>query len=246
VIHYARSLVLLTLVAVAAWLGFWQLDRMQSKQALIDQFKNAPEMDLMRAVEADNKYARVKVSGHYDPAWQFLVDNKINKGQVGVHVLSLFQPDYGNPVLVNRGWLPVAADRRTLPTAPLPKGGQVITGLLTRPNEDGIRLGDPQPIEVSDQAILITYLDMQVVSAAIGPRLLSRVILLDSNDPTGFSGRDWQPAVILPSQHKAYAVQWFALALAIAIVWVTLSWKSARKTGASQDSGGSDRRQPRE
>lgn len=230
-IHYARSLLLLSLAALSAWLGFWQLERMHSKQELIEQFQNAPEMELSRAIEEDNSYSRVRLSGQYDPAWQFFIDNKILDGKVGVHVLSLFQTDYSDPVLVNRGWLPVPADRRSLPEAPVPKGQVVITGLFARPNEDGIRLGETPAIKASSQPILLTYLDMSAIAAAVDPGLLPQVILLDPDDDTGFFGREWQPAVILPPQHKAYAVQWFALALAITIVWITLSYRSARKKG---------------
>lgn len=221
----------MSLAVFSAWLGFWQLERMDLKQQLIDQFQNAPDMELSRAIEADNKYSRVRVPGHYDPDWQFFIDNKILDGNVGVHVLSLFRPDYSDPILVNRGWLPVPADRRSLPTAPVPEGKVVIKGLLARPNEDGVRLGETQSINASSQPILLTYMNMNAIAAAVDPRLLPQVILLDPDDATGFSGREWQPAVILPPQHKAYAVQWFALSIAIIIMWITLSYKSARKNG---------------
>ena len=217
------------LVALCTWLGFWQLDRMGSKQRLIEEFQNAPRMELSRAIEENRPYSRVRLSGHYLPDWQFFIDNKILDGNVGVHVLSLFQPDYGSPLLINRGWLPVPADRRSLPDAPVPDGPVVITGLFTRPNEDGVRLGETPDIQAEGEPVLLTYLDMDAISAAVGPRLLPQIILLDREDVTGFSGREWQPAVILPPQHKAYAVQWFALALAIAIVWATLTFRRARR-----------------
>jgi cytochrome oxidase assembly protein ShyY1 len=37
-----------------------------------------------------------------------------------------------------------------------------------------------------------------------------------------------ESAVILPAQHRAYAIQWFALALTALIIWSTLGWKRAR------------------
>jgi len=223
----APSLILLPLAVLAAWLGTWQLDRMQEKRELVYEFENAPELELAEAIEANRPFMRVRVGGKYLSGWHLLLDNKIEQGQAGVHVLTLMQPDLGMPILVNRGWLPMPPDRRSLPEVDSPEGRVIIHGILARPAQDGVRLGEPDRIENIAATRLITYLDMNQLNAAMDGEVSSLWILLAADDPTGFGARAWQPAVILPAQHRAYAVQWFALALTMLIIWLYLARKRA-------------------
>ncbi|HLF31863.1 MAG TPA: SURF1 family protein [Xanthomonadales bacterium] len=236
------SLSLLPLVCLICWLGFWQLDRMHEKQELMDLFENAPEMTLQEAIVANRQFARVRVSGHYEAAWHLLLDNKTLQGRVGVHVLTLLVTEAGPSILVNRGWLPLPPDRRSLPEIATPTYQVTITGILKLPAEGGIRLGEPEQLDRLDGPKLITYLDVNSLVPLLKNDLSPWLILLDASDSSGFSGREWQPAVILPAQHGAYAVQWFALALAIVIVWLTLGrqrWDrlSQANSSASQKRG---------
>ena len=194
------------------------------KQELITEFDQAPDLEWSQALSENPPFARVRVRGHYDTTWHLLLDNKILDGRTGVHVLSLFRPDQGQAVLVNRGWLPLPPDRSTLPEVSTPSGSLWISGILGTPVQGGIRLGEPQPLHVLEGSILTTYLDLDLVNQALDGILLPRLLQLSASDPTGFDGRNWQPAVILPSQHGAYAVQWFALALAMCIIWLALGF----------------------
>jgi cytochrome oxidase assembly protein ShyY1 len=45
------------------------------------------------------------------------------------------------------------------------------------------------------------------------------VLLLDAGEPDGY-GREWQPPGFPPMRNIAYAVQWFGLALAVAVIYV--------------------------
>ena len=143
------SLVLLPLLILFTRLGFWQLQRMHEKQDLIHRFEHAPEMSLPEAIASGSLFARVHVSGRYKLAWHLLLDNKILNGRAGVHVMSLFQPDHGLPILVNRGWLPLPEDRRKLPEIPTPSGQVSISGILSKPVEGGIRLGEADKLKTA-------------------------------------------------------------------------------------------------
>ena len=222
---WTLSLILIPLAAGFAWLGTWQLNRMHEKQQLIDSFELAPELEWPLALTDTRPYSRVRVRGEYERSWHVLLDNKVLGGRAGVHVLSLFYPTQGKPVLVNRGWLPMAPDRSSLPGVPTPSGLVTISGMLGVPDQSGLRLGQPQALGNLAGSVLVTYLDLDAINAATGGILSSRMVLLAADDPSGFDGRDWRPTVILPSQHGAYAVQWFALALATSIIWISLSWK---------------------
>jgi surfeit locus 1 family protein len=49
------------------------------------------------------------------------------------------------------------------------------------------------------------------------------LLLLDAGAPDGFE-REWRPAMRFgPERHLGYAIQWFALALALTVIFVALS-----------------------
>ena len=53
------------------------------------------------------------------------------------------------------------------------------------------------------------------------------VVLLDADQPDGY-GRRWQPPGFPPLRHLAYAVQWFGLALALAVIYVVTNFRKGR------------------
>ena len=215
-------LFLLSLAIFFAALGYWQLERKVEKKDLIKRFEQAEEMSLQQATSSNLDFARVRVLGHYETNWQLLIDNSIWQGQPGVHVLNLFYSKQGMPVLVDRGWLAMNPDRRSLPEVQTPTGEIVISGLLSRPPEGGVRLGNEDVIDELDGSILLTYLNIENVSKVAEQAIAPLVLKLDASDPSGFEDRDWQPAVILPAQHQAYALQWFALSIAAVILIFTM------------------------
>jgi len=223
------SLGLLPPLVLCVWLGQWQFKRMDEKRALFTQFEKAEELDLSQAIADAVPYARVHVRGRYDPQVVILLDNKILEGKAGVHVLQLFHPKASLPIMVNRGWLPISADRKVLPEITTPASEVIIDGILSAPVEGGIRLGEPDRIGNLEKPQLITYLDLEAISRALGGGLSSKLILLDAGDETGFSGRDWRPSMMMPAQHGAYAAQWFGLAIAITVIWIALAWKRGQK-----------------
>lgn len=223
------SLVLLPLLTVCIWLGLWQVERMHEKQHLIQRFEQAEVSDLQDAIGNDRLYARVQVSGHYLPAWHLLLDNRILNGRAGVNAFTLFKPDTGLPILVNRGWLPLPPDRSHLPEIPTPSGRQSISGILTKPASGGVRLGGPDDLHKLAGPRLITYLDLGELAPVVDEKLSPWLIQLDASEPSGFAGRNWTPTVMQPRQHQAYALQWFGLAGMIAIIWFRIGWKRHRQ-----------------
>ena len=223
------SLLLIPVIAVCAWLGMWQLERMHAKQAMFDQFENAPALMLDEAMAKEMPFAQVQASGRYETNWHLLVDNRILNGRPGVHVLTLFRPLQGPPLLVNRGWLPMPPDRSSLPEVPTSADPVVITGMLTQSPSAGVRLGQPDRLGDLNGPRLITYLSLPDLEEALHEDIAARQLLLDVNHPTGFAGRDWQPAVMRPNQHRGYAVQWFALAAAALVFWLVMVFRPPQR-----------------
>ena len=229
----AASLVLLPLALLMAVLGWWQVTRMEAKQALIDEFENAESVTLDEALESNTRFARISATGRFDTSRSIMLDNMVLKGRPGIHVYTPFTTFSGTTILVNRGWKPMAADRRSLPEVWTPAVPVGLRGILAPPPEHRQKLGEPDKLETDSWPQLVTYLDIPAASNALREDLPDYVVLLAADDPAGFEGRDWSPIVMKPDQHLAYAVQWFALAIVAFVISIYISFR-ARREGASE------------
>ena len=221
----ALTLFLFLLATLFASLGFWQSQRKVEKAALFEQFENAPSLDIARAVDEGRRFARIDGFGHFDTERHVLLDNRIFNGRAGVHVLTPFILGDGRVIMVNRGWLPLPADRASLPDVPTDGGSRTIRGRLNYLESDGPRLGDPDRLDPERWPQLVTYLDRQPLEEALGTALPPWIVQLDANQPGGFGDRTWKAAVMPPETHGAYAVQWFALSAAALIIWIALGYR---------------------
>ena len=169
-----------------------------------------PELDRFRPAVA---------TGRYLTDQQWLLDNRLYRGQPGYHVFSLFRTREGRLLLVNRGWISVGESREFLPELPLPEGRVRISGHLDRPESVGLVLGEP-PYDSIARRVRLQSLDVQALSRARGLDLPALTLVLDPQAP-GALQYDWRPgAGIGPEKHLGYAVQWLALATALVIIYV--------------------------
>jgi cytochrome oxidase assembly protein ShyY1 len=53
------------------------------------------------------------------------------------------------------------------------------------------------------------------------------MLLLDPGAADGYV-RDWQPPGLAPARHWAYAIQWWAFALTLIVLWIVLAVRRAR------------------
>ncbi|MEM8984954.1 MAG: SURF1 family cytochrome oxidase biogenesis protein, partial [Pseudomonadota bacterium] len=72
---------------------------------------------------------------------------------------------------------------------------------------------------------VVVFPSIADVAAWTGRSLLPWALLLDGDAEDGFAARDWQPTGLPPERHLGYAVQWFALALTLVILWFVFSLK---------------------
>ena len=170
----------------------------------------------------------MSLSGEWEGERHFLLDNQVLSGRPGVHVLSPFRVADGSLLLVNRGWLPMAPDRRSLPTVPETRGPASLSGHLEALRTPGKRLGEEQATENSPWPRLVTWPDLDEMAGALGEPVYPKVLYLKADHPAGFEGRNWSPVVMGPKKHRAYAVQWYALCLTALVAWIVLAMR--RKT----------------
>jgi surfeit locus 1 family protein len=213
---------LLALVAVACLtgLGTWQLGRAAEKRALLASFAagEAPAVPLPAANRAHARYLRVLARGSYLDDRQFLLDNMTHAGQAGYRVLTPLLTDDGALLLVDRGWIPPGTDRARLPSVGVSAQARAISGRLDALPRAGLHLEAPAEAGWPRR---ISYPTQRELEAALGRRVYPEVLLLDAAATDGYL-REWQPPGLTPDRHLGYALQWYALALTLAVLYVVL------------------------
>lgn len=226
----------LLLLLLLLFLGFCQLDRAAQKQVLLQAYGDRPADAAIRidgtvAFGPDWRYRRAELIGVYAPEHQFLLDNRVQEGRVGYQVLTPLRLAASDAVvLVNRGWVPQGATRADLPPLPTPGDAELsIEGLIDFPPQKVFVLGEGEDRDPGWPKVLQQIrLDLQ--AQQLGVRLLPMVLLLDKDQPGGFV-REWNPVVVGPERHLGYAVQWFALAAALVILYV---WVNLKRIGVEE------------
>lgn len=224
------------------WLGNWQMNRAALKVSMAEAADQArqsvatPLHDVDDIPAAAASYKRVLARGQYDGERQFLWDNRTHEGRAGFEVLVPMRLEDGKWVLINRGWVAPGPSRSEFPDVGLPESAIGLTlsveGLLSRPSR-GFAGGEALSGEQSWPRLL-QYLDYEAVSRALNvplvPALLQVQALADNgNDPTILTARpewlvaNWQPSASGPAKHYSYAFQWFAMALALTIIFVVVN-----------------------
>ncbi len=227
-------LALLVAVTFSA-LGMWQLGRMQQKQAMLDAVQQVLQQRQVRPLALAAAPARARDydwaggRGQFTDAPAVLLDNQQHADRAGVRVYRVFQPDTAaaTPLLVELGWLPLPGDR-TLPRVPRPQGQWQVSGLLAPPPAHGVMaaVAVAQPGGV----VLTTGLDAPSLPADLAqPSLAPRVLKLDPTIALGYArDLDILPNTLPPERHLGYAVQWFALALAVLATALLLTFRKRK------------------
>jgi surfeit locus 1 family protein len=220
------SLITLILLGILLSLGFWQLDRAEQKRALLAEYHGPGEATVIRlepgTVSIDGRrYRFASAVGRYDPAHQFLLDNRVHRGRVGYHVLTPFKlRDSQVAVLVNRGWVPIEGDRTRLPDPHADEMPKTVKGRIRQPPTGGFMLGEEVPRR--GWPYRIQRIDLDRLQRELGYTLLPVVLLLDPEQPDGFA-RDWTPLRFGPERNVGYAVQWFGLAAALLVIYLVVN-----------------------
>jgi len=228
----APTLVYLCLLPLLIALGIWQLGRSEEKRIFLKQQQHALAsseiIPLSTIVEDDVnalRYKKVQATGHYDQAHQFLIDNQISAGKAGYFVLTPFVlQGETKAVLVNRGWIPLNQDRSVLPDVQIRSHQTEVRGRINRFPSVGIKLAGAE-IPSEGWPSVLQVVDSQILAKKLTYSLFPFQIELDKDLPEGFK-REWQTTtVMLPEQHTAYAIQWFALAFTLTLLFFWYSYK---------------------
>lgn len=233
---WKASLLFLAAFALFANLGVWQLHRAGEKEALMEsreqRGRDAPVRLHGGEADADElRYRRVEVAGEYDPEHQFLVDNQVHDGQPGYRVLTPLRiAGSDTAVLVNRGWVPLGADRARKPEVGLAAREVHVNGVADHFPRVGFKLrgaeipgpGWPSLVQVPEPALL---------AERLGYPVLPYQVLLDPAAPDGYV-RSWREVPLDPGKNRGYALQWFLFATVAVVLYLRHGFKAGARTAA--------------
>lgn len=224
--------VVLTLIGVAGGirLGVWQLGRAEEKSGLIAQFARGADVTVEFADNAASlpRYQHVHLSGRYDSQHQILLDNMpAQDGRPGYRVLTPMKLDNGEWLLVDRGWVPLGATRSDLPQVQVAETSRDIFGRVDDLPRPGVRLTEQTDAHESSWPRVMNFPKHEQLEHALQRPLKMRIVRLDAAEPEGFE-RQFSPSFGFgPERHLAYAAQWFAMAGAIAAIFIIISFKQS-------------------
>jgi surfeit locus 1 family protein len=230
---------LATVVGIALFVtaGHWQQGRMEQKEALRAQFDaanaNAPSPLPPETVDWSAwRYRPVAVDGTFDAARQILVDNKIEEGRAGYHVVTPLVLADGRAVLVDRGWIAAGETRAQLPSATPPAGPVTVHGRVNIPAARYVELAHAAPAGGVWQ-----NLDPARFAAVTGLAVLP--IVVEQTAPLVGPGasdklvRNWPAPDFGIEKHRIYMMQWYLFAATAAGLWLFLNLRRPREERAS-------------
>lgn len=231
------ALLALATLVLLLQLGFWQWHRAAEKEAMLADFARAgsdvaPPFSSVKPSQFDSlRFATVEIAGHFDRDEVIYLDNRSYGGQLGYHVLGVFEAEgHDSRMLVNLGWVPLDGGRETLPAVALPEGAVRFLARLKPISNPILALGTA--LDVRDgRRLVMPVLDKDVLAKWLGVSLLSVEALVDPGASFGYT-RVWQAHYdIPPVKHRAYAFQWFALAFAVLAIFVMVNTRREPRPG---------------
>ena len=223
-------MIILTLVFVLLFtrLGFWQIQRAQQKEEMLAAQASLAQQKTIMWHEGQPlpvQYQHLILQGYY-LSTVFLLDNQHQQHQFGYNVLSPLLLGDGSVVMIDRGWMLGDSTRRSFPHVDTPKHLVKVQGSAYFPSSKQWVLG-PSWEEQGKNLTIIELLDAKMLSQLLQKKVYPFIIRLDKEDGHGFV-REWAIVSMPPQRHLAYALQWFAMALVIAIIFIALNLKKKK------------------
>ena len=212
------------LIALTLWLGVWQTHRAEEKtvrQALLEAREKEPAVTLTGSVGTAEMllFRHVRARGRFNGEGQVFIDNKVDGGRAGFHVVTPLRLEASNAVvLVNRGWIARGTQYPQPPPVAVPEGEVIVEGLATVPPARVLELSREtvtgkvwQNLAIAKyaQAFRVEALPVVVLAAPAG----SGLVAVTESPDAGIA------------RHQEYALTWFSLAATVLVLWIVLNFE---------------------
>lgn len=221
----------IVVMVIAILLGQWQTRRAEEKDAieikLVHRSKEPPLILKNILNTHDIEYRKIVVKGRFRRDWPVYLDNRPYKSSAGLYILMPFQiSDTANYVLILHGWMPRnSLDRNKLLADTTPAGIVEIEGIVRRNAGRILQLGTPEPLQPKS---IVQNVDIDEFSKVSKMNMQPFLIEQISDTHDGLV-RDWPRPSLGSDKNRAYAFQWYALAIMAIIFYVATGLRRGKE-----------------
>lgn len=217
-------------------LGTWQVQRLGWKERLIaarHAAVTAPPIPLPRSLEAAQglEYRHVSATGSFVNDRELFLGATDEDGHAGYHVITPLRLADGAVLLVDRGFIP--EDRK----APVSRAEGELQGTVTVTGLIRLAPAAKPAWFLPDNSVERNYwiwVDIPAMAkAARLDRVLPFYIDADATPNPGGLPIGGQTRLELPNNHLQYAITWYALAAALAVIYILFIRRRRAEGGAS-------------
>jgi len=209
--------------AVLLGLGTWQVQRLHWKEGLIAAREAGlhappaappPSLDAARALE----FHPVRVEGQFRNNRELYLNLESARGDPGFHVVTPLMLADGSALLVDRGFVPTDKKAPQARQEGELGGTASVTGLVRIPSDGKPSWFTPDNDPARNSWF---YVDVAAMAQAAGlERALPFYIDADATPNPGGWPQGGQTLTDLPNNHLQYAITWYALAVALAAIYI--------------------------
>ncbi|MGG5818883.1 SURF1 family protein [Falsiroseomonas sp. HW251] len=200
----------LPVFALLCWLGTWQLQRLERKEAILARIAASMAGEPEPLLGTPEPFTRVIVGGRFDYVREAMLGVEARNGVLGTNIVTPLVRQAGPPILVVRGWIPLEGPQ----ARPARPPGQVeIVGWVRPSEKPGLFSATDEP-----QNRRFYNFDVPAIAASMGMRRHEPfgIVALGPGDGT-FPDPARRPPE-LPNDHLGYAITWYGLALSLVLV----------------------------
>jgi len=202
-------------------LGSWQVQRLMWKRdliATIDAQMVEPPLPLGQEKPdlQQTQYRRVSLEGVFLDSFEqhLFTGPKVIKGKPGYDILTPFQLKDGPIILVNRGWVPTEKKEAGQRPDTVGIGMTTIEGMVHRPESKTWAIPENEP-----ENNLWFFIDVAAMLDGVEGNKWDHFYVRATSAPTPLP-IPGQATVTIRNDHLQYALTWYALAIALLVIYL--------------------------
>ena len=213
--------------SIFVFLGFWQIERGAEKDQIVSNFEEAQMKQPLPISNNSKKWDRVYVNGALDKSKTIFIDNTIYKGALGYKVVAPLILDMDEIILVDFGWTKQPERRGDVKTVEISSNQNIsVTGVLEQP-ELGLVLSDE--LFSSSWPKISQSKSIDALQELFDEKIYPFILLSDFRKDSDLTYIKPVVTNMPPVKHYGYAGQWFAMFIALTIMYIYFLRKSTNE-----------------
>lgn len=211
-------------------LGTWQVQRLEWKNQLIQDFETRATADPIElpigTVAPEMEFRRLALTGEFDHEKEIFLTGRTYEGNAGFHIVTPFQLVDGRIILINRGWVSESYRDKAKRTFSLVEGKTTVAAILRFPAEKGYFVPENEP----ENGFWFTLVPAQMVAhLSLGDAAETKVYAAALRTSETISlPIGARTETNLRNSHLGYAITWYGIACALIGVYAAFHHQRGR------------------